>query len=118
MFSFGRIHRFLSPFEWRGGFVIDRDEAVYGVPYLAGGSKAGSPQCTSPQYAEPDLHLVQPRRMRRGEVKMDILVPGSPPVVLRFVCAQIVQDHVQLDIGRIFRDELIHKIQKLTTPLT
>ena len=49
-------------------------------------------------------------------MKMDVFVPGEPPVVPWFVSAQIVEDHMDLLLGRHIFYHLIHKVEELAPP--
>jgi hypothetical protein len=42
--------------------------------------------------------LVDPRGVRGREVETDVGLTAKPPVVLRLMCVQVVEDHVELDV--------------------
>jgi hypothetical protein len=66
----------LLPLEWRGGLVVHVDEAVDGASDLARRGMAGPDQRTAAEDGKPDLDLVEPARVSRGEVEVDIPMAG------------------------------------------
>ena len=53
--------------------------------------------------------------MGRGEIKMDVGVPGQPAIVFGFVSVQVVQDDVNFAAG-MCGDRAVHEVQELDPP--
>src|SRR5438105_4850635 len=69
-----------GPLERLGHGAIEvRDEGQHLVPEIVSGGEVASPQQLTDQYAQPKLHLVQPRRVLRRVMKHD---------VVRWVCQE------------------------------
>ena len=116
MFEVTRMHYALGPFEGCGVLVSGIGEAIYGIADLAGTGGAQIPKDCPSQDAEPDLDLIEPRRMSRGVVEMNQWVPCKPAVILGLVGDIVVQYHVQLGIG-VLRHDPVHEAQELSTTL-
>ena len=65
------------------------------------------------QDAKPAFNLIEPAAVGGNKVKMHMGMGFEPAVLFRLMGVKIVQNHVQL-FARIFGDQLIHEIQKLT----
>ena len=82
----------LGPHERLGVDVVGGNECVdVGYQLLARGER-GAGQRFGCQDGEPDLDLVQPRRLGRGEVEVHVRVPLQPAIVLRLVGVEIVEN--------------------------
>ena len=110
-----REHNLLGPLERLGVMIVGGDKSVDLVANLARRGKTGAGQGLVGEDRKPDLNLVEPGRMGRDEVKMDVLVTGEPAVVFRLVGVQIVENDVQLAV-RVLGDEAVHKVQKFDPP--
>ncbi len=105
-------HRF-APFERCGSGVVDLDVGVDRVAHAPRTRETGVPQRRTGQEAEPDFNLVQPACVRRRVVKMHIRMARHPVVVLRLVRVQVIEDDMELDVGGVVRNHLVHEIEKL-----
>jgi len=102
----------LGPFKRVRVLVVGADKVIDALTQLPWTGKARSRQGVRDEDAEPDLHLIEPRRMGRNEVQVDVLVPREPAIMLRFMSVQIVEDNVQLPV-RILSHQVIHEIDVL-----
>jgi hypothetical protein len=93
------VHLPLLPLERCGCLVVHVDEAVDGAPDLARRGVAGPDQRAAAEDAEPDLDLVEPARVGRGEVEVDIPMADQPAIVPRLVGVEVVEDDVDLQVG-------------------
>src|ERR1700757_3325963 len=98
----------LSPDKRRSTFVVRGGEVLDRLGQLLGAAKARAGQGLSGEDAEPDLHLVKPARRSWREVKRDIGVRRKPSLV-PLMSAVIVEDDVDLPVGRLVRDDLGQK---------
>src|SRR5437588_3917571 len=65
----------VGPLERLGHGAIDvRDEGQHLVPEIVSGGEVASPQQLPDQYAQPKLHLIQPRRVLRRVMEEDNFV--------------------------------------------
>ena len=103
----------LGPDEGRGMLVVAGDEGIDVIPELADGCEAGVGERAALQDGEPDLDLVQPRGIGRGEVEMDIGMAGEPALAL--MGREIPDDDVDL-FARLGDDDLVHEIEELDAP--
>jgi hypothetical protein len=101
----------LGPHERMGVLIVCRNESVDLFADLARRGEIRDAQGVGRENGEPDLDLVEPRGMRRREIKVDIFVPGQPAVVSRLVSVQVVQDHADF-LARMLDHHLVHKVQK------
>ena len=62
------------PGEGFGGVIVGRDEGVDVSLELGGGVERCAGKRLSGEDGEPDLDLIEPGRMRRGEVEVDVAV--------------------------------------------
>jgi hypothetical protein len=85
-----------------GGEVVDR------LLQLLGTAKARAGQGLSGKDAEPDLDLVKPARRSRREMESHVGVRGKPSLVL-LMGAVVVEDDVDLAVGRLVCDDLGHE---------
>ena len=67
------------------------------------------------QDREPDLDLIEPGGVGRGEVEMHIGVTLEPAVVLRLVGAKIIEDNMDGSMG-IGSDDRVHEVKELDAP--
>src|SRR5450756_1210504 len=111
------VHLPLLPLERRGGLVVHVDEAVDGTPDLARRGVAGPDQRTAAEDGEPDLDLVEPARVGRGEVEVDIPMAGQPAIVAGLVGVEVVEDDVDLQVRiGMGREDLVHEVEELAPP--
>ena len=75
----------LGPLEGVSGLVIGVDKGVDLIANLAWRGEARAGQSFGRENGEPYLHLIEPGRMGRGKMEMDVLVPRQPAVVFRLV---------------------------------
>src|SRR5215467_4795710 len=97
----------LAPDERSGTFVVGGGEVLDRLRELFGTAKARAGQGLSGKDAEPDLDLVDPARRSRREVERDVWVSGKPSVVL-LMGAVVVEDDVDLAVGRLVFNDLGH----------
>ena len=109
------MDRGLAPLEGRGGRVVGLDKGVDGLAQLPDRGEAGAFEGAPGEDREPDLDLVEPGRMGRGEVEVDVLVAGPPAIALGLVGPQVVEDDVDLLVG-IAGDHLVHEVEELGAP--
>ena len=93
------MYYFFGPLEWMRRWIVGGDEAVDRLPEFLVGGKARTLESVPRQKGEPYLNLVHPTGVGGDVVEMDVLVPRQPPVPLRLVGAQVVQDNVDLPAG-------------------
>src|ERR1700722_14018771 len=98
----------LAPDKGGGMLVICGGEVLDRLLQLLGTAKARAGQRLSGKDAEPDLDLVKPARRSRREVESDIGVRGQPSLVL-LMGAVIVEDDVDLAVGRLVFNDLGHE---------
>ena len=72
--------------------------------------KTGAPQGLAAQNAKPALHLVEPRSVGWGKMKMDVRMALEPTVVLGLVGIEIVEDDVDFISVAVAIDNPIHEI--------
>ena len=89
------------PLEGCGGRVVRFDEGIDGLAQLPDRGEAGAVERAAREDREPDLDLVEPAGVGRGEVEVNILVPRQPAVALGLVGLEVVEDDVDLLI-RVF----------------
>jgi hypothetical protein len=70
--------------------VVDRSAEVLDR------GEAGALERAAGEDREPDLDLVEPGGMRRGEVKVHVGVPRQPQIPLGLMSAEVVEDDVDL----------------------
>lgn len=92
------MHRVLLPLEGSGLGVVGLDELIDGLADLPSMGEARSLEHGSGHDAEPDLDLVQPTGMGGREVEADVGMAFEPPVMFGLVCAQVVQDDMDLHV--------------------
>jgi hypothetical protein len=66
------------------------------------------------QDGEPDLHLVEPRGSRRGEVERHVRITFEPAIVLGLVSVEVVEDHVNCGVG-VVSDGIVHETEEFDT---
>src|ERR1700749_4972976 len=98
----------LSPDKRRSTFVVRSGEVLDRLRQLLGAAKARTGQGFSGEDAEPDLHLVKPACRSWREVKRDIGMRRKPSLVL-LMGAVIVEDDVDVAVGRLVRDDFGHE---------
>ena len=79
----------LAPLEGYGGGVVGGDEGVDGSAQLAHRGEAGALEGAAREDGEPDLDLVEPARVGRGEMEVHVFVPGSPAIALGLVVLRL-----------------------------
>ena len=105
----------LGPLEGVSVLIVGGNEGIDLLSYLARRGEAGAGQGMTGEDGKPDLHLVQPGGVGRGEVKMDILVARQPAIVFGLMGVQVVQDDVHFPAGML-GDDAVHEVQKLDPP--
>ena len=100
------------PSEGSSGLVVGLDECIDVAGELVNAGEAGAAEGLAGQDREPALDLIEPRGMRRGEMKMDVLVPLPPGIALRLVGIEIVEDEVDLAPG-MHGEDGVHEIEEL-----
>jgi hypothetical protein len=98
-----------------GVAVVGLNEGVDACAHLGGAGEARPGQSVSGQNAEPDFDLIEPRSMRRNEMKVDILMSPQPAIMLRLVGVEVVQDHMNLLLA-IAGHDLVHEVEQLHSP--
>ena len=98
----------LAPDKRRGALVVRGSEVLDRLPQLLGTAKASAGQGLSGEDAKPNLDLVKPARRSRREVESDIGVCGKPSLVL-LMGAVVVEDDVDLAVGRLVINDLGHE---------
>ena len=107
----------LCPDERRGASIVAGDEVIDGGPELLGARETGGGKGIGRQDGKPDLDLVEPGAVGRGEVKADVAVAGEPAIALGLVGRKVVEDDVDF-LARIGRDNAIHEVEELDAPAT
>ena len=74
-----------------GVLTVGGDEGIDLPAQLAWRGEAGTGQGLARQDGEPDLDLIEPRGVGRGEVKIDVLAAGQPAIVFGLVSIQVVK---------------------------
>jgi hypothetical protein len=103
-----------GPDEGLGVVVIGFNEGIDVLPELFDGCEGSAMQGLSFQDGEPDLHLVEPRGSRRGEVKMHVRMTLQPAIVLGLVGVEVVEDHMDCR-ARVVGDDIVHEIEDFDT---
>jgi len=98
----------LAPDKRRGALVVRGGEVLDRLAQLLGTAKARAGQGLSGEDAKPNLDLVKPARRSRREVESDIGVCGKPSLVL-LMGAVVVEDDVDLAVGRLVINDLGHE---------
>ena len=108
------MHFSFAPLEWTWVLGIVGNECSDGASQLSNAREIGPSQGFPTQDAKPDFHLVQPTGRGRRKVEM---YPGifSQPVLVAFVRAVVVQNHVQFLVRRGLGDDMSHKGQEVPT---
>src|ERR1700680_4520125 len=95
----------LAPDKRGGPLIVCGGEIVDRLLQLLGTAKARAGQGLSGKDAEPDLDLVKPVRRSRREMERHVGVRGKPSLVL-LMRAVVVEDDVDLAVGRLVCDDL------------
>src|SRR5260370_42401548 len=82
--------------EGNGTAVVAGDEVIDVVPELVDIGEAGAGEGAALEDGEPDLDLVEPGAVGRGEIEADVWVAGEPAFALGLVGRKIVEDDVDL----------------------
>ncbi len=104
-----------SPLERSSVLVVGGNKFVNGLAYLVGRSETCSVDHLAGKDAEPYLHLVEPRGMRRGIVKMDVRVAGQPAVMFGLMGVKVIQ-HDMYFFVQTGSHHFIHEVKELTSP--
>ena len=86
----------LAPLEGYGVLVVARDEGVDRRAQLGYRGEAGTLKRAAAEDREPDLDLVEPGSVGRGEVEVNVVVPGQPQIPLGLVGLEVVENDVDL----------------------
>ena len=84
----------LCPNEWCGASIVAVDESIDVIPELLDVGEGSGGQGVALENGEPDLDLVEPGAVGRGEVEADIGMAGQPAITLGFMGRQVVEDDV------------------------
>ena len=95
--------------------VIDGYKLIDGLAQLLGRGEAGPLQGLTSQDAKPTLHLIQPRRIGGGVMKMDSGMAAQPAIGFGLMGIEVVQHHMQVAV-RMVRHDLVHEVQELASP--
>ena len=106
-----------GPDEGNGTAVVAGDEVIDVVPELVDIGEAGAGEGAALEDGEPDLDLVEPGAVGRGEMEADVWVAGEPAFALGLVDRKIVEDDVDL-LAWIGGDDAVHEIEELDAPAT
>ena len=101
----------LGPDEGGTAEVVALDEGIDVLFELLDGGEACAGEGSGLKDGEPDLDLVKPGAVGRGEVEMDIGVSGQPAIALGLVGRQVVEDDVDL-LARIVGDDAVHEVEE------
>lgn len=88
--------------------ILGRCEILKSRDQILPAREVRSCQGFGPQDAKPDLDLIEPRRGGLGKVKGHIGMTTQLLLVF-LVGLQIIQDHMNVLIGRIISHDLIHE---------
>ena len=103
----------LTPLEGYGVLVVARDEGVDRRAQLGHRGEAGTLKRAAAEDREPDLDLVEPGSVGRGEVEVEPLVSEEPALhERRLVHGQVVEDDVHVQLGGHLRLTLFKKATK------
>ena len=105
----------LGPNEGNGAGIVAGDEVIDVVPELVDVGEAGLGERTTLQDREPDLDLVEPGAVGRGEVKANVRVADAPSLALGLMGREIVEDDMDL-LARIGGDDAVHEVEELDAP--
>src|ERR1700760_1645602 len=103
-----REYDLLGPLEGVSGLVIGVDKGVDLIANLAWRGETRAGQGFGRENGEPYLHLIEPGRMGRGKMEMDVLVPSQPAVVFGLVGIEIVQNHMDF-AAAMFGNHAVHE---------
>jgi len=107
----------LLPLERGDDLVVCGGEPLDRVAHLARRRVARSLEGRPFEDAEPDLDLVEPRRVGRGEVEMDVPMADQPAVVLGLVGTEVVEHDVDLELRiGVGREDVVHEVEELAPP--
>ena len=106
-----------GPDEGNGTAVVAGDEVIDVVPELVDIGEAGAGEGAALEDGEPDLDLVEPGAVGRGEIEADVWVSGEPAFALGLVGRKIVEDDVDL-LAWIGGDDAVHDIEEVDAPAT
>src|SRR4029077_188934 len=109
------MHHGLGPNEWYGARVVAVDESIDVIPELLDIGEGSAGQGVALENREPDLDLVEPGAVGRGEVEADIGMAGQPAITLGFVGREFVENKVFFLAGMV-GDDAVHEVEKLDTP--
>jgi hypothetical protein len=98
-----------------GVLIVGGDEGIDLPAQLTWRGEAGTGQGPAGQDGEPDLDLIEPRGVGRGEVKMDVFVAGQPAIVFGLVSIQVVKDDMNFPVGMV-SDDAVHEVQEFDSP--
>ena len=108
------------PHERRGVLIVGSDELLDLMNKLRHTPEGTSTDCPLRDDSEPPLHLVQPRGLRRGEVKVESVVAREPPLNLGMLVGGVVvqhdvhlqiRGHALIDVAQEAQELLVFHIQ-------
>ena len=108
------IHHGLGPNEWYGARVVAVDESIDVIPELLDIGEGSAGQGVALENGEPDLDLVEPGAVGRGEVEADIGMAGQPAITIWYEGPQVFDDYVDFLARMVVYDE-VHEFEELDT---
>ena len=102
----------LGPDKWASVLIIAADEAGDMRLEFVDGLEGCSVQRLSAEDREPDLDLIEPRRVGRRVVEVHIAMARQPEIALWFVGRKVVEDHMDIPL-RVVGDNLVHEVEEL-----
>ena len=107
------------PLEGVGVPVIGGEEVVDVLPQVPGAGKAGRGERLAAKNAEPDLDLIEPGRVRRDVMEVNVLVSLQPAVVFRLMRVEVIQHDVNLPASIAGHDAIqeVEEFHAAATPV-
>jgi hypothetical protein len=92
-----------------GVFIGPCDKGFDGGAELIFAGKACAVKSLARQQAEPDLNLIEPTSRSCREVKVDPTFVLGEPIIISFVSAVVIQDHMDLFSERQFGNHTVRE---------
>lgn len=92
MFELSGMNNMLGPLKRMSFLTVSFREGINGLAHFPGRNSTQSSKRLPPQNAKPAFHLVQPGSMSGSVVEMDVRMSSQPPVMLGFMCVEIIQN--------------------------
>ena len=104
------------PLDGSGSLVVLKDVAHELASEVCGGLEDAAGDDLALELGKPELDLVEPTGIRRGEVKMHIgMAAEEVPDPLGLVSRQVVGDDVDLLVGGVLGDQSAEESDELLT---